>query len=316
MMLPSAAPHIDEQGTLMTLMLWFKRLLSLGALALAPGAHAVDDAPRTAGPYVPTPQVIVDRMLQFANVTAADFVIDLGSGDGRIVRTAARALGASGFGVDIDPELVERSNAAAQKEGIAAKAKFIQQDVFKADLSKATVVTLYVLPAMMTGLRPKLLAELKPGTRIVSHDYHFQEWLPDSRVTFDVPEKKEAVGFSSTSLYLWTVPANVHGRWQLQVDGVKLPENVVLDLRQTYQYVNGLTEAGGRRNDIGNVSLKGDAFEFGADVSGKPNGDRYVYRGKVAGDTMEGEVSWGTGTNAKRQKWKATRIETKQPLTR
>lgn len=286
-----------------------RRLLCFGAIAFLPTGHAADDAPRTAGPYVPTPQVIVDRMLQFANVTATDFVIDLGSGDGRIVRTAARSLGASGFGVDIDGELVERSNAAAQKEGIGAKAKFIQQDVFKADLSKATVVTLYVLPAMMTSLRPKLLSELKPGTRIVSHDYHFQEWLPDQRVTFDVPEKKEAVGFSSTSLYLWTVPANVGGRWRLQVDGVKLPENVVLTLQQTYQYVNGATESGARRSDIGNVSLKGDAFEFAADVAAKPNGDRYTYRGKVSGDTMEGEVVWGMGANAKRQKWKATRIE-------
>lgn len=287
----------------------FGRALCLCALAFLPCAFAADDAPRTAGPYVPTPQVIVDRMLQFANVSASDFVIDLGSGDGRIVRTAARALGASGFGVDIDGELVERSNAAAQKEGIAAKAKFFQQDVFKADLSKATVVTLYVLPAMMTSLRPKLLSELKPGTRIVSHDYHFQEWLPDNRVSFDVPEKREAVGFSSTSLYLWTVPANVGGRWRLQVDGVKLPESVVLNLQQTYQYVNGSSDAGGRRSDIGNVSLKGDAFEFSADVGGKPNGDRYTYRGKVSGDTMEGEVAWGMGANAKRQKWKATRID-------
>lgn len=294
----------------------FKRLLCFFTFVLLPNASAADDVPRTAGPYVPTPQVIVDRMLQFANVTAADFVIDLGSGDGRIVRTAARAIGASGFGVDIDPELVERSNAAARKEGIAERAKFLQQDVFKADVSKATVVTLYVLPAMMTNLRPKLLAELKPGTRIVSHDYHFQEWLPDNRVSFDVPEKREAVGFSSTSLYLWTVPANVGGRWRLQVDGVKLPDTASINFQQTYQYVNGFTESGGRRNDIGNVALKGDAFEFAADLSAKPNGDRHTYRGKVSGDTMEGEVMWGLGANAKRHKWKATRVDAQQPASR
>lgn len=294
----------------------FKRLLCFSALAFLSHAYASDEVPRTAGPYVPTPQVIVDRMLQFANVAASDYVIDLGSGDGRIVRTAARVIGASGFGVDIDGDLVERSNTAAKKEGVADRAKFFQQDVFKADLSKATVVTLYVLPAMMTNLRPKLLSELKPGTRIVSHDYHFQEWLPDNRVSFDVPEKKEAVGFTSTSLYLWTVPANVGGRWRLQVEGVKLPENVVANFQQTYQYVNGTTEAGGRRSDIGNVALKGDAFEFAADISGKPNGDRYTYRGKVSGDTMEGEVTWGMDANAKRHKWKATRIGTPQALAR
>lgn len=293
---------------------FIERLLILGALGLAGAAHAADEAPRTAGPYVPTPQVIVDRMLQFASVGASDFVIDLGSGDGRIVRTAARTLGARGFGVDIDGELVERSNAAARKEGIADRAKFLQQDVFKADVSQATVVTLYVLPTMMTSLRPKLLSELRPGTRIVSHDYHFQEWLPDSRVSFDVPEKREAVGFSSTSLYLWVVPANIDGRWRIQVEGVKLAEEPVLRLQQTYQYANGATEVGGRRSDIGNVSLKGDVIEFAADVTARPNGDRFTYRGKVVGDTMEGEVVWGTGANAKRHKWRATRIDARTAM--
>jgi phospholipid N-methyltransferase len=292
----------------------FRHLLVVGAMALATGTGAADDAPRTAGPYVPTPQVIVDRMLQMGQVTAADFVIDLGSGDGRIVRTAAKTHGANGFGVDIDTELVERSNAAAKREGIADRAKFYVQDVFKADLSKATVVTLYVLPAMMTSLRPKLLSELKPGTRVVSHDYHFQEWLPDSRMTFDVPEKQESVGFSSTSLYLWVVPALVGGRWQLEVAGQKLPYPVTLTFSQVYQYVNGNAEAGARRTDIGNTRLRGDKFEFAADIGPKADGDRYTFRGTVQGNTMQGEVVWGMNANAKRHTWKATRLDTPVPL--
>ena len=286
--------------------LWIAALVVLGSAA----ASASEDPPRTAGPYVPTPQVIVDRMLQMAQVGPQDIVVDLGSGDGRMVRTAARVHGASGFGVDIDGELVERSNAEAQREGIAARAKFYQQDIFKADIHEATVVTLYVLPNMMVSLRPKVLSELRPGTRIVSHDYHFREWLPDSRAVFDVPEKKEAVGFSSTAIYLWVVPAQVGGRWQLEVADAKSAEPITLSFHQSFQYVNGVAEVGARKTDLGNIKLKGDAFEFGLDSGPKAGGDRYQYRGKVTGDTMEGEVALGTGIAAKRYKWTAKRIDT------
>ena len=284
------------------------RLLALVCLLCTDIAAAAQDLPRTAGPYVPTPQVIVDRMLNMANVGPKDFVIDLGSGDGRMVRTAAKALGASGFGVDIDGELVELSNQTARREGIANRVMFYEQDVFKADVRKATVVTLYVLPDMMLSLRPKLLAELTPGTRIVSHDYHFREWTPDNRMTFDVPEKKEMVGFSSTSLYLWIVPASVGGRWRVDYSGVKPAGPVTLDLNQLFQNVNGTALVGERKTELANVKLRGDAFEFSLDSGGRA-GDRFLYRGKVAGDTMQGEVHWGTGVAPRRYAWKATRIE-------
>ena len=272
-------------------------------------AHAAQDLPRTAGPYVPTPQVIVDRMLQMAQVGPKDFVVDLGSGDGRMVRTAAKSLGASGFGVDIDSELVELSNQTARRDGIANRVMFYEQDVFKADIRKATVVTLYVLPDMMLGLRPKLLSELTPGTRIVSHDYHFREWNPDNRVTFDVPEKKEMVGFSSTSLYLWIVPASVGGRWRIEYTGVKPAGPVTLELNQAYQNVNGTALVGERKTELANVKLRANALEFGLDAGERAGGDRYLYRGTVTGDTMQGEVVWGTGVGARRYAWKAKRIE-------
>jgi len=263
---------------------------------------------RTGGPYVPTPQVVVDQMLRMARVNAADFVMDLGSGDGIIVLTAAKQYKARGMGIEIDPELVKLSNDSAKRDGIADRASFQVQDVFKADVRKATVVTLYVLPDMMLSLRPKLLAELTPGTRIVSHDYHFREWTPDNRMTFDVPEKKEMVGFSSTSLYLWIVPASVGGRWRVEYSGVKPAGPVTLDLNQLYQNVNGTALVGERKTELANVKLRGDAFEFSLDSGGRA-GDRFLYRGKVAGDTMQGEVHWGTGVAPRRYAWKATRIE-------
>ncbi|MCC6535728.1 MAG: class I SAM-dependent methyltransferase [Burkholderiales bacterium] len=282
----------------------------LGVLtALGGTARAQDDLPRTAGPYVPTPQTIVDRMLQLAAVSKDDVVVDLGSGDGRIVRTAAKVYGASGFGVDIDRELVERSNAAAKSEGLGARAVFVQQDVFKADIRKATVVTLYVLPEMMVGLRPKMLSELRPGTRIVSHDYHFREWLPDNRLSFDVPEKRDAVGFSSTSLYLWIVPAAVGGRWRLEVADNKLPAPVTLNFRQLFQNVNGEAQVGNRTTDIAGTKVRGDTIEFALDAGPRAGGDRFTYRGTVKGDVIEGQVAWGMEPGARRYAWKATRIE-------
>src|SRR5262252_5122680 len=140
------------------------------------------EAFKSGGPYVPTPQIVVDRMLQFANVGEKDFVIDLGSGDGVIVLTAARQYKAGGMGVDIDADLVKLSNDKARQLKIDDRVGFVEQDVFKADLSRATVVTLYLLPQMMLNLRSKIFNELKPGVRVVSHDYHFGPWYPDDKI--------------------------------------------------------------------------------------------------------------------------------------
>jgi len=159
--------------------------------------------------YVPTPQVVVDEMLRMAKVGASDYVIDLGSGDGRIVITAAKKLGARGFGVDLDTYLLKIANTNAKQEGVADRAHFIEQNLFETDLSKATVITTYLLPEMNERLRPKLLA-LKPGTRIVAHDYDMGNWLPDEQKTLIVPEKK--VGDPGKSyVFFWLVPAQVAG---------------------------------------------------------------------------------------------------------
>jgi hypothetical protein len=152
-------------------------------------------------PYVPTPNEVVERMLQIANVSGDDRLYDLGSGDGRIVITAAQQFGTRGTGVDINPELVQRSRENAQQAGVSDRVEFLQQDLFETDLSDATVVTLYLLPNINLKLRPKLLQELKPGTRIVSHDFDMGEWEPEQVVQVQGPARQHTI-------YYWVVPEN------------------------------------------------------------------------------------------------------------
>jgi SAM-dependent methyltransferase len=156
-------------------------------------------------PFVVTPDNVTREMLKLAGVKPGDFVIDLGSGDGRIVIVAAKQFGARGLGVEIVPELVEQSRENARRAGVAERVEFRVQDLFETDLSQATVITMYLLPDVNLKLRPKLQA-LKPGTRIVSHDWDMGDWKPDRMITVDVPDK--ALGRDKFSrLYLWTVPA-------------------------------------------------------------------------------------------------------------
>jgi SAM-dependent methyltransferase len=154
--------------------------------------------------YVPTPEEVVEKMLELANVGKDDVVYDLGCGDGRIVITAAKKYGARGVGVDIDPERIKESNENAQKAGVTDRVKFIQQDLFEIDFSEATVVTLYLLPALNLKLRPKLLRDLKPGSRIVSHAFDMGDWKPDKVVTVpgDIDSEVER------TIYFWVVPAS------------------------------------------------------------------------------------------------------------
>ncbi|BBD69826.1 hypothetical protein NIES4072_28390 [Nostoc commune NIES-4072] len=149
-------------------------------------------------PYVPTPQPVVDAMLKVAKVGKNDLLYDLGSGDGRIVNTAAQKFGTQGFGIDIDPQRIKEANENAKKAGVSDRVKFVQQDLFKTDFSKATVVTLYLLPEINLKLRPKLLSELKPGTRIVSHAFDMGDWKPDQTLTVE-----------GKTIYYWVVPDKV-----------------------------------------------------------------------------------------------------------
>ena len=225
--------------------------ITLCALALAfapPGA--AQTPPDLDVPYVTTPDRVVDAMLALASVNAGDFVLDLGSGDGRIVITAAAKFGARGMGVEIDPALVALSNENARKAGVAGRARFAERDLFATDLGQASVITMYLLPDVNLKLRPELL-KLRPGTRIVSHDWDMGDWQPDRTVVLDVPEKKLGLDKKST-LLLWKVPAVVEGEWS---SGKRLR----LDLRQRYQMLEGA------------VTYRGQTY---TDAAGRVDGTR------------------------------------------
>lgn len=261
---------------------------ALALLLLAPAfALAQDKPPVDAGPYVPSPQSVVSDMLKLADVGPQDFVIDLGSGDGRIVRTAALIFGASGFGVEIKDELVRQSNADAAREGIAARVKFIKADLFKTDISRASVLTMYLLPETVNLLRDKLLAELKPGTRVLSHDYPLSGWVPEKYVQMDLEDKVRISGVTTTLIYLYVVPAQVGGRWQAQgPDGA-----MTLELKQQITRVSGSARISGRNVALEEAKLRGERLTFR--LAGR------TYSGRVNGAAIEGDVAGGAW-NAKR----------------
>jgi hypothetical protein len=254
-------------------------------------------------PYVPTPQIVVDEMLKMANVTGKDFVVDLGSGDGRMIITAAKTFKASGLGVDIDAKLVELSNKEAKSQGVGDRVKFIQQDMFKTDLSQASVVTLYVLPDFMEKLRPKLMSEMKPGARIVAHDYYMSEWYPDRQLTLTVPEKMAANGTDKAYLYLWIVPTIVQGDWRmdLEIGGAK-PQLVVLSFNQRYQNINASAANREGALKIDDATLKGDEINFFLTL----RSGQYRFSGRVQGDKMSGTAI--TGSVAKPLLWRASKL--------
>lgn len=238
----------------------FGRRAAALALALA-ALHAASRANEEV-PFITTPDNVTLAMLQLAEVRSGDHVIDLGSGDGRIVILAARRFGASGLGVEIVPDLVERSRANARAAGVEARARFLEQDLFKTDLSAATVVTMYLLPEVNLQLRPALLA-LAPGTRVVSHDWDMGDWLPDRSITVAAPDK--TIGREKLSrLHLWRVPVRVAGTWC----GSGAASGAVLRLGQSYQVVSGRIEGGSRLEGRLDGAALRVAAEGGAELAG------------------------------------------------
>ena len=228
--------------------------------------------------WVPTPQGLVDKMLDMAKVTSSDYVIDLGSGDGRTVITAAKR-GARAQGIEYNPDMVELSTKNAEKAGVSDKAKFSKADIFESDFSQATVITMYLLPTLNVKLRPKIL-DLKPGTRIVSHAFTMEDWTADQTDTFD-----------GRTAYLWIVPAKVEGTWQLGQGE--------LSLKQMYQMVTGSLKNGAGSIPV-NGKLRGDQLTLTAG-----NAD---YTGRVDGNKIEGTVKGSTSGS-----WTATRAGAKTP---
>ncbi len=238
-------------------------------------------------PYVPTPQAVVDRMLDMAQVKAGELVIDLGSGDGRIMITAAQRHGARGFGVEIDPRLVQRSNEEARRQGVADRVKFLRQDLFNTDFHEANVLTLYLLPDVNIALRPRILAELKPGTRVVSHDYDMREWRPDAEETIPAPDKK--VGMRKESMvYLWIVPARVEGEWTFELSSGGKARRTRLVLQQRFQFVSGTVELTGQGDvTISYGRLRGEELVLMLPPGALDRGSVEL-TGRVRGDSLSG----------------------------
>ena len=229
--------------------------------------------------WVPTPQALVDKMLDMAKVTAQDYVVDLGSGDGRTVITAAKR-GAKARGIEFNADMVELAKRNAQAAGVTDKATFENADIFKSNFSDATVVTLFLLPGLNIKLRPTLL-DLKPGTRVVSNSFNMGDWEPDDTVSV----ADECSSFCKA--YLWIIPAKVEGKWKMG--------DSELSVTQEYQTFKGTVKTGNVIGPIMQARLRGDQISFTA-------GDTQ-YSGTVKGGTMEGTAKSAKGET----KWTATR---------
>ena len=241
--------------------------------------------------WVPTPQSLVERMLDMAKITTKDIHYDLGSGDGRTVITAAKR-GVQAYGVEYNPDMVKLSERNAAREGVTDKARFIHGDIFQVDFSKATVLTLYLLPSLNVKLRPTIL-RMKPGTRVVSHAFSMDDWQPDQT---DSVEGRTA--------YLWIVPAPVEGTWRWAVTPGQRETELVL--RQQYQNVEGLVRLDdGKMGRLRDVKLRGDQISFSIhELTGSTNTVRRDYTGRVSGNTIQGTFKMGDGSEVK---WTATR---------
>jgi len=220
--------------------------------------------------YVPTPNNVVERMLGMAQVRSDDYVIDLGSGDGRVLVTAAKNHGARGFGVDIDPERVKEARQNAQTAGVADRVEFRQQNLFETPIRDATVLTMYLMPDVNLKLRPRVLSELRPGARVVSHHFDMGNWKPDQHAT---------VGRSK--VYMWIVPAKVEGLWTVQTDD---GQSLALDLKQRYQEIEGTATLDGRAFPIRQGRVRGAQISF-AIATGQ--GSATHYTGQIVGNMIQ-----------------------------
>lgn len=266
--------------------------LYVAAAALSSVATASDV------PYVPTPQPVVEQMLKLAKVNKDSVVYDLGSGDGRIIITAAKKYGARGIGVDIDPERIAESRENASREGVQDKVKFIEGNLFELDLRPATAVTLYLLPEVNVKLRPKLLKDLRPGTPIVSHSFDMGDWAPEKTMTVQ-----------GATIYLWHVPARVSGRWEYRIaraDGHT--EQHRLDITQSEHRIHGTLAIDGQsfRVDDGVVKTEEISFTIDRAINGRAVTQHYTGRvidNQIAGVALVRESVIARDKTARLDRW-------------
>ena len=273
------------------------------ALALSAQAQswAWDDGPT---PFVVSPDAVVERMLYLAQPKAGERLVDLGSGDGRIVIEAAKRYGARGLGVDIDPKLVNLARENAKRAGVDSLASFEVKDLFETDLRGVSVVTMYLLPEVNLQLLPRFIDQLKPGARIVSHDYELGPWTFDEMVELKLAEKM--VGpMGRSRVFLWVVPADARGRWV--ADLPELGGRWQFDIAQNFQILDVDARAGGSTMVVRGARLRGE--EIRLVVTGTVSGKGYnvLFRGKVADGRMQGDVRVSDGDSARSLPWSASR---------
>jgi SAM-dependent methyltransferase len=252
-------------------------LLGAGACFLTAHSALAQPIPNLDVPYVPTPQQVVDRMLEIAKVSGKDFVMDLGCGDGRMLVTAATKFGARGFGVDLNPVRIREATENAARANVADKVKFEVKNLFDTQIKDADVLTMYLLPSVNMQLRPRILDEMKPGSRIVSHAFNMEDWGPDQRENVDGRE-----------VFFWIVPAKLEGKWTITDGATK----ITLDLKQHFQRVEGGAESGASKG-----KAQGRIAGHEVRISVALNGQTRIYAGRLSGDRLtpiagEGVAGW------------------------
>ena len=249
-------------------------------------------------PYAATHPLTVDAMLRIAGVGPKDFVIDLGSGDGRILIAAAKKYGARGLGVELDKRRVKESIANAKDAGVTDRVEFQQRNLFDTKIGEATVVTMYLLPKVNLELRPRLLKELKPGTRVVSHAFDMGDWKPDLQAT---------VRGTGNDIHYWVIPAQVHGMWKLELDTAQGIVEYELDITQKYQEINVVGRRARQLVLIRNSQVEGESIHFIL-VDRSDIVYRRRFEGRASSGIMEGTARGDVNTPSVESKWRATKL--------
>jgi SAM-dependent methyltransferase len=272
-------------------------------VVLLVGAACATERPGLVGPdilYVATPADVALEMLRLAGVTAADVVYDLGSGDGRLVIDAAREFGARAVGVEIDPTLIQQSRDNADRAGVADRVRFVWDDLFRVSIAEASVVTLYLSPDVNRRLRPRLLRELAPGSRVVSHEFDMGDWRPDRIRHAQGPTRRHVI-------YGWDIPADVHGTWRWTTEWAGRPHELALTLEQRYQDVRGSLRVDGLDQAAVEATVAGDQVRVRATV-GPDLATLLGFAGKAGVGVISGEVAIEQANETRRQPWHARRV--------
>ncbi|NOR22090.1 MAG: methyltransferase domain-containing protein, partial [Candidatus Aminicenantes bacterium] len=297
--------------------------MALIFLSRAPAQQKKPEAP-----YVSTPDEVVAEMLRIANVDKDDVLYDLGCGDGRIVITAAKMFGCRGVGIDIDPERIIESRENAIKAGVSDKVRFIQMDLFEAEIREASVVTIYLLSGVNLRLRPKLFLELGPGSRVVSHEFSMGKWEPDVTSSvktenyrdpylFNYWDEQIADSWHTHTLYLWIIPGNVKGTWKLIIPDITGNDKVTLRFDQEFQQVRGQVLEGASSISvlIKDVKIRGNMLLFTLERKLKGRTESLHFEGIIQGNTMRGTMEIEGGPGKGKIKWTARRdLSTLRPI--